>query len=215
MSAMSREYAISSADEARAYLAHPVLGPRLRECARIVADTEGRSAEHVFGYVDAVKLRSSMTLFAAAAEVGATEDAASGGAAPGESGATVFREVLGKYFGGVPDEETLARLPRLACYLTLLPAGFLGSLTGPGGGTVELPIDLAWSGDRCFDLADPVQRYLYHVTVLTSAVTPEHYIRWLNADLLRSDWSRLRLPVGLRTVWHEHFPELAPGNGHA
>jgi len=49
-----------------------------------------------------------MTLFAAA-----TEDAATGGAAPGEPGATVFREVLGKYFGGVPDEETLARLPRL------------------------------------------------------------------------------------------------------
>ncbi len=106
MSAMSREYAISSAEEARAYLAHPVLGPRLRECARVVADTEGRTAEQVFGYIDAVKLRSSMTLFAAA------EDAA-GGAAPGESGATVFREVLGKYFGGVPDEETLARLPSL------------------------------------------------------------------------------------------------------
>ena len=66
MSAMSREYAISSDAEARAYLAHPVLGPRLRECARIVADTEGRSAEQVFGYIDAVKLRSSMTLFAAA-----------------------------------------------------------------------------------------------------------------------------------------------------
>jgi uncharacterized protein (DUF1810 family) len=96
MSAMSREYAISCADEARAYLAHPVLGPRLRECARIVADTEGRTAEQVFGYVDAVKLRSSMTLFTAA-----------------EDGATVFREVLGKYFGGMPDEETLARLPHL------------------------------------------------------------------------------------------------------
>ena len=108
MSAMSREYAISSVAEARAYLAHPVLGRRLRECARIVADTEGRSAERIFGYIDAVKLRSSMTLFAAA-----TEDAATGGAAPGEPGATVFREVLGKYFGGVPDEETLARLPRL------------------------------------------------------------------------------------------------------
>jgi uncharacterized protein (DUF1810 family) len=112
MSAMSREYAISSADEARAYLAHPVLGPRLRECARIVADTEGRTAEQVFGYVDAVKLRSSMTLFAAADD-SAAEDAAAGEAAPGESGASVFREVLGKYFGGVPDEETLARLPRL------------------------------------------------------------------------------------------------------
>jgi len=122
MSAMSREYAISSAQEARAYLAHPVLGPRLRECARVVADLENRSAEQVFGYIDAVKLRSSMTLFAAAAEDGATgyaaedptatEDAATGAAAPGESGAGVFREVLGKYFGGAPDEETLARLPR-------------------------------------------------------------------------------------------------------
>ena len=117
MSAMSREYAISSAEEARAYLAHPVLGPRLRECARIVADTEGRTAEQVFGYVDAVKLRSSMTLFAAAEaapiEDAATEDAATGGATPGEPGADVFRGILGMYFGGVPDEETLARLPRL------------------------------------------------------------------------------------------------------
>src|ERR1700744_5444526 len=68
MSAVSREYAIASAEEARAYLAHPVLGPRLRECARIVAETEGRSAERVFGAVDALKLRSSMTLFALAAE---------------------------------------------------------------------------------------------------------------------------------------------------
>ena len=117
MSAMSRQYAISSVAEARAYLAHPVLGPRLRECARVVADLENRSAEQVFGYIDAVKLRSSMTLFAAAAQDGATaeaatEDVATGAAAPGESGAAVFREVLGKYFGGAPDEETLARLPR-------------------------------------------------------------------------------------------------------
>jgi uncharacterized protein (DUF1810 family) len=101
MSAMSREFAISGTDEARAYLAHPVLGPRLRECARVVADTENRTAEQIFGYVDAMKLRSSMTLFAAA-EAG-NEDAATGGAG-------VFREVLGKYFGGVPDEETMARL---------------------------------------------------------------------------------------------------------
>jgi uncharacterized protein (DUF1810 family) len=117
MSAMSREYAISSVAEARAYLAHPVLGPRLRECARIVADTEGKTAEQVFGYVDAIKLRSSMTLFAAAeaaaTQDGPAEDAAAGGAAPGQAGASVFREVLGKYFGGVPDEETLTRLPRL------------------------------------------------------------------------------------------------------
>lgn len=46
-------------------------------------------------------------------------------------------------------------------------------LTGPADGVVELPLDLAWSGDRCFDLADPAQRYLYHMTVLTSAVTRE------------------------------------------
>jgi uncharacterized protein (DUF1810 family) len=94
MSGMSREYAVSCADEARAYLAHPVLGPRLRECARVVADTEGRSAEQIFGLIDALKLRSSMTLF----------DAAGAGAE------TVFSVVLAKYFDGVPDEATLARL---------------------------------------------------------------------------------------------------------
>jgi hypothetical protein len=74
-----------------------------------------------------------------------------------------------------------------------------------------VPLDLAWSGDRRFDLADPVQRYLYHVTALTSAVTPEHYTSWLNASLLRSDWRRLRLPRPLREIWQEHFPELGPG----
>jgi uncharacterized protein (DUF1810 family) len=97
MSAVSREYAISDIDEARAYLAHPLLGPRLRECARLVADTGGRSAERIFGPVDAVKLRSSMTLFAAAAD---------------EAGGAVFREVLAKYFGGVADEATVTRLLR-------------------------------------------------------------------------------------------------------
>jgi uncharacterized protein (DUF1810 family) len=76
MSAMSREYAISSVAEARAYLAHPVLGPRLRECARIVEATEGRSAGAIFGPVDAVKLRSSMTLFTAAE----ADEAEAGGA---------------------------------------------------------------------------------------------------------------------------------------
>ena len=105
LSTMSRQFAISSVGEARAYLAHPVLGPRLRECARIVADTEGSSAELIFGPVDAVKLRSSMTLFAAAGE---NEDADAD-----EGGGAVFREVLGKYFGGVPDEATLARLAHL------------------------------------------------------------------------------------------------------
>jgi uncharacterized protein (DUF1810 family) len=93
MSTTSRHYAITSLDEARAYLAHPVLGTRLRQCARIVADTEGKTAEEIFGLIDALKLRSSMTLFAEA-----------------EAGETAFREVLVKFFGGVPDEATLTRL---------------------------------------------------------------------------------------------------------
>ena len=92
-SGMSQRYAISGLAEARAYLNHPVLGPRLAECARILADIGGSTAEDIVGPVDAMKLRSSMTLFAAAA--------------PGEP---VFGEVLATYFGGVPDEATLARL---------------------------------------------------------------------------------------------------------
>ena len=111
VSAMAREYAISSVAEARAYLAHPVLGPRLRECARVVAGAEGRSAERIFGPVDAMKLRSSMTLFAAAeADEAGPARAAGGGQAPGEADGNVFRAVLAKYFGGVPDEATVARL---------------------------------------------------------------------------------------------------------
>ena len=62
----SRHFAIASLDEARAYLDHPVLGPRLRECAGVVAATTGRSAVKIFGGIDAQKLRSSMTLFARA-----------------------------------------------------------------------------------------------------------------------------------------------------
>ena len=92
-SATSQRYAISGLAEARANLNHLVLGPRLTECARIVADTQGGTADDIFGPVDAMKLRSSMTLFAAAA--------------PDEP---VFAEVLAKYFGGIPDDATLARL---------------------------------------------------------------------------------------------------------
>jgi uncharacterized protein (DUF1810 family) len=126
MSAMSRQYAISSVAEARAYLAHPVLGPRLRECARIVAGTAGRSAQQVFGPVDAMKLRSSMTLFAAAeaspveagpvkagsVEAGSVEAGPAGGGEEeaGDAGPNVFRAVLARFFDGVPDEETVARL---------------------------------------------------------------------------------------------------------
>ena len=92
-SAMSREYAISSLDEARAYLAHPVLGQRLIEITTIVAGTEGRTAEQIFGHIDALKLRSSMTLFSRA-----------------RPDQPVFAEILDTYFGGAPDEATLARL---------------------------------------------------------------------------------------------------------
>jgi hypothetical protein len=101
------------------------------------------------------------------------------------------------------------KLPsRWASVGTKLPET-LHHLHGPSGGVVELPIDLAWSGDRNFDLGDAQQRYLYQMTVLTAAVTSEHYVRWLNADLLAADWQRLRLPPALRAVWNDRFPELA------
>ncbi len=92
-SPMAQRYAVSGLDEARAYLAHPVLGPRLVRCAQVLTDLAGRSPEQVFGSVDAVKLRSSMTLFAAAA--------------PDEP---VFRAVLDQWFGGAEDEATTSRL---------------------------------------------------------------------------------------------------------
>jgi uncharacterized protein (DUF1810 family) len=86
-------FAISGMEEARAYLEHPMLGPRLRECAGIVVGVEGRSAEEIFGYPDDLKFHSSMTLFAkAAAEAG------------------VFGEALEKYFGGEMDRGTLERI---------------------------------------------------------------------------------------------------------
>jgi len=88
-SSVSRTYAISSLDEARAYLAHPILGPRLIECARILCDLEGLSAQDIFGGIDAIKLRSSMTLFAYA-----------------DSANPIFGQVLEAYFGGVPDDAT-------------------------------------------------------------------------------------------------------------
>lgn len=93
MSAMSQRYAIGSLEEARAYLAHPVLGPRIAECARTLTELPGRSAEDVFGAVDAMKLRSSMTLFARA-----------------DPGDELFGAVLAKYFAGREDEGTTSRL---------------------------------------------------------------------------------------------------------
>ncbi len=88
-SAMSQRYAIASLDEAKAYVAHPVLGARLRECASVLIGLEGRGARDVFGDTDAQKLHSSMTLFARAA--------------PDEVN---FQRVLDQYFGGIPDPST-------------------------------------------------------------------------------------------------------------
>jgi uncharacterized protein (DUF1810 family) len=92
-SAMAREYAISSREEAEAYLRHPVLGQRLEECARLVAAINGCSIEDIFGYPDYMKFRSSMTLFS--------------NVAPNRE---IFEECLQKYFGGEPDPVTLAEL---------------------------------------------------------------------------------------------------------
>ena len=92
-SSTAQRYAISGLDEARAYLAHPVLGPRLVECAEALTALPGSDAAAVLGPVDAVKLRSSMTLFAHA-----------------DPAQPVFRAVLDRYFGGQEDEATTSRL---------------------------------------------------------------------------------------------------------
>jgi uncharacterized protein (DUF1810 family) len=89
----SKFYAISSLAEARAYLHHPELGARLRECAEILTTDQGRTAEQIFGGIDAMKLRSSMTLFMHAA--------------PEQP---VFRQVIEQFFGGTPDPATEQRL---------------------------------------------------------------------------------------------------------
>ncbi|AOK62142.1 DUF1810 domain-containing protein [Burkholderia ubonensis] len=92
-SAMAQRYAIASLREADAYLRHPVLGKRLRECTRLVNHVDGRSIQEIFGYPDYLKFRSSVTLFAHA-----TSDNA------------VFVEALEKYYGGEADHSTLARI---------------------------------------------------------------------------------------------------------
>ncbi|HYS69978.1 MAG TPA: DUF1810 domain-containing protein [Gemmatimonadaceae bacterium] len=91
-SPMSRRYSIKSAAEARAYLDHPVLGTRLRECFAVVYDTAARSALEIFGSPDDLKLRSCATLFSSVSD----ED--------------IFEQVLEKYFDSKRDEETLRRL---------------------------------------------------------------------------------------------------------
>jgi uncharacterized protein (DUF1810 family) len=92
-SPMARHFALSGLDEARAYLAHPVLGPRLVEAARALTALPGHDPVAVLGPVDALKLRSSMTLFAHAT-----------------AGEPVFTEVLAQYYGGAEDPATLTRI---------------------------------------------------------------------------------------------------------
>ena len=85
----SRRYAISSLEEARAYVEHPILGPRLEDCARALLQRTGGSARDIFGGIDAMKLRSSMTLFRRA-----------------DPDNALYGEVLDRYFGGEPDSAT-------------------------------------------------------------------------------------------------------------
>ena len=95
-SAMAQQFAITSREEAKVYLEHPVLGSRLRECTRLVMNVEGRSAEQIFCYPDNLKFRSCMTLFMDAT-----------------TGNNIFQEALRKYFEGQPDESTLDILKRV------------------------------------------------------------------------------------------------------
>lgn len=92
---MSNKYGISSRAEAEAYWRHPVLGPRLRECTELVNAVDGRTIEEIFGSIDALKFRSSMTLFAEAT-----------------SENEIFVAALQKYFGGQRDQRTLDLLSR-------------------------------------------------------------------------------------------------------
>jgi uncharacterized protein (DUF1810 family) len=89
-SATAKRYSIKSFDEARAYLNHPVLGPRLRECAETLIQVEGRSANEIFGSPDDLKLRSCATLFACVLPPG-----------------SVFDRLLAKYYDSEPDRKTL------------------------------------------------------------------------------------------------------------
>jgi uncharacterized protein (DUF1810 family) len=89
-SGTAQKFAITSLAEAKAYLQHPILGPRIRECTQLVLNVEGRSAEQIFGYPDHLKFRSCLTLF-----MTATTDN------------KVFKDALLKYFDGTPDTLTL------------------------------------------------------------------------------------------------------------
>ena len=91
-SATAQHYGIASLAEAQAYWAHPLLGPRLRECTELVLAVDGRSAHEIFGPPDDLKFRSCMTLFAAVTDE------------------PIFRRALARYFGGQDDEQTLRLL---------------------------------------------------------------------------------------------------------
>jgi uncharacterized protein (DUF1810 family) len=92
-SSTAQFYAIKGIEEARAFLAHPVLGSRLRECVEAVLSVEGKTAEEIFGFPDVLKLRSCATLFARVSEPG-----------------SLFEQLLQKYYGGAADEATLKLL---------------------------------------------------------------------------------------------------------
>lgn len=97
MSSMATYYGIDGAEEARAYLNHPILGARLREITSVLLTLEHKTTMEIFGWTDAMKLRSCMTLFNAVA-----------------SGEDLFQKVLEKYYDGEPDERTLAMLKKNA-----------------------------------------------------------------------------------------------------
>jgi uncharacterized protein (DUF1810 family) len=92
---MAQRYAIESLEEAREYLAHPVLGLRLRECTALVLEIEGKSAGDIFGYPDTMKFQSCMTLFCHAAR---------------EDTESVFRDALERFYDGQQDGQTVAKL---------------------------------------------------------------------------------------------------------
>lgn len=92
-SSMAQRYAITDLGEARAYLAHPMLGPRLRECTALVNAVQGRTLDQIFGYPDDLKFHSSITLFARAAE-----------------NSSVFHAALERYFHGREDSGTVKQL---------------------------------------------------------------------------------------------------------
>jgi uncharacterized protein (DUF1810 family) len=92
-SPMSVRFAVASLDEAKAYLAHPVLGARLKKCATLALDVKGKTARDIFGPIDEIKFHSSMTLFAQAS--------------PDEG---IFQRCIDKYFAGASDPATRARL---------------------------------------------------------------------------------------------------------